>query len=122
MKYLAPLLMAVLPLPACAADLVCVPDTVCIDADCQKGHDDKAEVQLRNWTSAKPVLHSAYGNVPTTGRKGTDLLQWSGRNTDNQIETLSLRPSDMHFTYVIALEPGSVVEKLTSKGHCAVTE
>ena len=95
---------------------------MCIDAQCQKGHDSRAEVRVRGWTSDRAVIHSEYGDVPARRSGGADRMAWSGRNGQGQTETLSLRRADMRFTYVVQLEATSVVQKLTARGRCVVAE
>lgn len=115
------LLSTLLPCAALADDLTCVPDTMCIDAECQAGHDDRATVALRDWTAAKGVLHSDYGDVAVLRQKQAGGVKWSGRNAEGQTETLSVRSSDLHFEYVVQLDATSVTQKLTAKGTCEVT-
>ena len=112
----------VFPFAAVAEDLTCVPDTMCIDKECQAGHDDRETITLRNWTLPRAVLHSAYGDVAVKRAKGADLLRWSGKNSQDQTETLNVRPSDLGFEYVVELDPNSGVEKITAKGGCKVTK
>ena len=116
------LLMTLMQHAAFAEDLTCVPDTLCIDADCQTGHDDRQTVLLRDWTTKRAVLHSDYGDVDVVRTKGASLMQWSGRNDQGQTETLTVEPSSLLFVYVVQLEPTSAVGKLTTKGACKVTK
>lgn len=108
--------------PAFAEDLTCVPTILCIDDECQPGHDDRQTVRLLNWTSKRVVLRSDYGDVPVVRTKRANTTQWSGRNDQGQTETLSVKPSDLSFVYVVELEATSAFEKLTAKGDCMVTK
>ena len=122
MRILLPLLMLMPPLVAFADDLTCVPDTMCIDADCQTGHDDKANVLLRNWTAPRAVLHSDYGDVAVVRTQHGKKVQWSGQNDQGQTETLAVKTPSLHFEYVVQLDATSAIQKLTAKGACKVTK
>lgn len=122
MKAILMLLAAICPLPLLAADLACMPEEICIDATCQNGHDDRELLILRNWDTNAPVLHGRDGDVPMALRSKSRGVEWAGRDDAGNMETLSLRRSDMRFTLVIRLEPVSEAHSLTARGDCAVTK
>jgi hypothetical protein len=108
------------PMAARADSLTCMPATLCIDDDCQNGHDARLAITLQNWTSAHPKLVSDYGNVKMTRGKG-DAMKWTGRNAEGQDESLTVK-ADMTFVHVVTMEPTSAVGTLTAKGRCEVTK
>ena len=116
----AVLVAILLATPAVAGDLVCTPDTLCIDDQCQAGSDPREEVVLRGWDTPTPVLHTQYDDVAVVRSDSTDQLTWTGRNPQAQVVTLTVRPSDGAFSNVISLEDGSAGHSLTARGHCEV--
>ena len=111
---------ALWPVAAVADDLFCSPDTMCFDDDCQAGHDDHRAITLLDWQSASPVLHTVESDVTVTRRDKGGLMQWSGRNADNYLETLTFHPRNGKFSYEFKLEPESAVQRLTARGKCTV--
>lgn len=116
----AVLVAMLLASPAVAGDLVCTPDTMCIDDQCQAGSDPREEVVLRGWDTPNPILHTQYDDVVVVRSDGTDQLTWTGRNPQAQVETLIVRPSDGAFSMVISLDDGSTGQRLTARGYCEV--
>ncbi len=114
------LLVTIWPVAAQAEDLLCSPDTMCIDDDCQAGHDDRRAITLLDWQAASPVLHTREGDLRVKRKDNGGLMQWSGRNAEQQTETLSFRARNGKFTHEIKLEPGSAVDRLTARGKCTV--
>jgi hypothetical protein len=118
-------LIAVLPAvllaaPATAGDLACDPDTYCIDAQCEAGHDPREQVVVRSWDTGQPIFHTRYDDMTVVRRDGVDRLTWTGRNSQGQVEQLTYRPSDGAYTHVITLEDGSAAHSLTARGSCQV--
>ncbi len=108
------------PMAASADSLTCMPATLCIDEDCQDGHDARLAITLQNWTSAHPKLVSDYGGFKMTRAKG-DAMKWTGRDAEGLDETLTVK-ADMTFVHVVTMDPTSAVGTLTAKGKCEVTK
>jgi hypothetical protein len=114
------LLVALFPFAAVADTLACIPDTMCIDEDCQAGHDDKATILVRDWQGPKSVIHTREEDVRVVRKDKPDVMFWSGRNAEQLAETLAVGKSDMRFAYVIRLDATSTVATLTARGACVV--
>jgi hypothetical protein len=99
-----------------AAELWCMPDTLCDATDCKATKDEEMSVRLADMMAATTSLRSQGEDVPMTRKEMGDVVQWDGVNTFGGRETLAWRQSDMAFTYLVRWDD----RKITATGQCEV--
>lgn len=104
-----------------AEDLTCMPAFLCIDDDCEAGHDMRLAIVLTGWNASHPKLISDFGSVAMRPVKRDHPKKWTGTNAEGQTETLTLQ-ADMSYVHLVKMEPTSAFRTLKDKGHCEVTK
>lgn len=117
MKHLI-LLAALLPAPAMAAELWCMPETICTDeTTCSSVTDEELSVRFADLEAAETTLRSHAEDVPMMRHPGTGTVEWMGKNAAGLAEALIWTKADNAFTYTVTLADGAV-RKAT--GYCEV--
>ena len=109
---LALILTAVLlPAPAVAAELWCMPHTVCRwDGTCHATTDEESSVRLHDLDGATSTFRSHAETMVMTRKDGDGVVEWTGTDASGRGEYLIWTLADMSFTYTIT-EPGGAVFK-----------
>ena len=117
MKHLI-LFMALLPAPAMAAELWCMPETICSDeTTCVSTTDEELSVRLADRDAPETTLRAHAEDVPMMRHPGTGSVEWMGTNAAGLAEALIWAQADNAFTYAVTLADGAI-RKAT--GYCEV--
>ena len=96
------LLALLAPGGAMAAQLWCMPDTICrTGGACHATTDTETSVRLNDKDSATPSLRTHAEDVALTRTHNGASVQWQGVSADGADEILAWRPADGSFVYLI---------------------
>ena len=99
-----------------AAELWCMPDTLCNATGCDSTTDEEMSVRLKDLAEQTTTLRTHAEDVVMSRTKEGDVVQWEGKNEYGGKEFLAWRPSDGAFTYLIRWDEG----ESTATGLCEV--
>ena len=117
MKHLL-LSAALLPAPAFAAELWCMPETICSDATtCVSTTDKELSIRFADMDAADTTLRAHDEDVPMMRHPGTGTVEWMGKNAAGLAENVIWTEADGAFTYTVTQADGAV-RKAT--GYCEV--
>ena len=109
---------ALIPGPALAAELWCMPHTLCRwDGTCRATDDEESSVRLHDMQAATSSLRTHAEDVLMTRKPGDGVVEWTGTNTVGNAERLVWTRADMTYTYV-QTEPGG--DTFSATGLCEV--
>jgi len=92
------------PATAQAAELWCMPDTLCNATGCKPTTNEEVSVRLKDVKASSTTLRTHAEDVPMSRSRDGDVVQWQGVNATGGAEFLAWRQSDMEFTYLIRSE------------------
>jgi hypothetical protein len=97
------LLFAALTAPGIskAAELWCMPDTLCNATGCKPTTNEEVSVRLQDLQASTTTLRTHAEDVAMERTRDGDVVQWQGVNANGAAEYLAWRQSDMEFTYLI---------------------
>ena len=85
-------------LPVQAADLWCMPDTICRNGKCHATTDTESSVRLHDPDGKAPVLRADAEDIPMTKTHNGAVVQWEGVNDFGLRKVLAVQASD--YVYV----------------------
>ena len=92
----------IMPLPAQAKDLWCMPDKICVPGTCDFQIDEGASIRLTNLETAAPSLHSRKETIAMSKTfEHLGLSKWKGVNSTGETEVLTVDRKRMWFMYLI---------------------
>jgi len=100
MRNILILLAFLAPGGAAAAELWCMPDTLCRNDVCKPTTDEESSVRLNDLDSATPTLRMNANDIPMTRTAKGDTVQWQGDDPDGGTDVLAWRPSDGAYVLV----------------------
>lgn len=111
--------MAVLaPAPVLAAELWCMPETICnVDMDCHSTTDEESSVRLNDLNAVSASLRTHAEDVSVQRNEADGVVQWLGTNSNGNQELLVWTMADNAFTYKISFSDGQVWK---ANGYCEV--
>ena len=111
MRLILTLMAALLPLPAMAAKLWCMPHTFCTwDGTCRPTADEESSVRLHDMEGETSTFRTHAETVTMTRKPGDGVVEWTGADASGRAEYLIWTVADMTYTYTIT-EPGGAVFK-----------
>ena len=116
MKHLI-LLAALMPLPAAAAELWCMPETLCRGEDCQSTTDEETSVRLADMEAPATTMRAHAEDVPMARKEAGDLVEWTGTNSGGATEVLIWTRADNAFTHTVTQADGA---SRKAHGYCEV--
>jgi len=117
MRLLA-VITALVPLPGLAAELWCMPSTICrADGSCHPTDDQESSIRLQDMDAATSSLRSNAQDVAMTRRQTGEFVEWRGVNQSGDAEYLLWRRADMVYNHTIALRDGGTFKAV---GHCEI--
>ena len=111
------LLAALLPAPAMAAELWCMPETICRGEECHSTTDEETSVRFANMDAGETTMRAHAEDVPMTRQDGDTTVEWSGTNSGGVAEYLIWTRADNAFTYVVTHADGKTRK---ANGYCEV--
>lgn len=84
---------------ATAADLWCMPDSICRGERCVVPQSEEESVRLTDADGARPVLRSDGEDVPMRAVRDGATVEWRGHNGAGATETLAWVRADGSFVY-----------------------
>jgi hypothetical protein len=114
------LLAFMLPLPAHATDLWCMPDKICAGDNCAIAFDEESSLRLTDPDGANPSLRSHAETIPMTKTHNADTVQWEGVDDHGEPEILAYRPATMRFTYLVGRDDLADYAQYKATGVCEV--
>jgi hypothetical protein len=107
-----------LPLPASAAELWCMPDTICNSAGkCHRTTDEETSIRLNDLAAPKASLRSNAEDVPMHRTENSTVLVWRGTNSWKASEELVVTKAGGSFTYTVKGKQGTGFK---ATGQCEV--
>lgn len=107
-----------LPLPLQAAELWCMPDTICdLGGSCQRTTDEESSVRLSDLAAPKASLRSNAEDVAMQRTENNTVLIWRGTNSSKAAEELVVTKADQSFTYTVKGADGTGFK---ATGQCEV--
>jgi hypothetical protein len=94
----------VIPPTAHAAELWCMPDTLCNPTGCKPTTNEEVSVRLKDVKARSTTLRTHAEDVAMSRTRVGDVVQWQGMNESGGAEYLAWRQSDMEFTYLVRSE------------------
>lgn len=116
MKHLI-LLAGLMPAPALAAELWCMPQTICRGDDCQATTDEESSIRFVDMDAGETALRSHAEDVPMARTDGGETVTWAGTNSGGVAEQVIWTRADNAFTYTVTHADGST---RTATGFCEV--
>jgi hypothetical protein len=118
MRKILTVLALLLPVPSFAAELWCMPETICRgDGICNSTTDEESSLRLHNLKAKKTTMRSHTETVPMTRKKAGDAVEWRGKNERGDTEYVIWSKATNAFTYTISAPDGAVWK---STGYCEV--
>jgi hypothetical protein len=114
------LLAFMLPLPAYATDLWCMPDKICAGDNCAIEFDEESSLRLTDPDGPAPSLRSHAETIAMTQTHDADTVQWEGMNDHGEPEILAYRPATMRFTYLVGRDDIADYAQYKATGVCEV--
>ncbi len=111
------LLAALMPAPAFAAELWCMPETICRGEECHSTTDEESSVRLADMDAAQTTMRAHAEDVPMTRTDGDAAVEWSGTNSGAAAEVLIWTRADNAFTYTVTHADGT---SRKANGYCEV--
>ena len=115
------LLAALLPAPAMAAELWCMPETICRGEECHSTTDEETSVRFADMNAGETTMRAHAEDVPMTRANGDSdgdtTVEWSGTNSGGVAEYLIWTRADNAFTYVVTHADGKTRK---ANGYCEV--
>ena len=111
------LLATLLPAPAMAAELWCMPETICRGGECHSTTDEETSVRFADMEAAQTTMRAHAEDVPMTRASGDTAVEWSGINSGGAAEYLIWTRADNAFTYLISQTDGRIRK---ANGTCEV--
>jgi hypothetical protein len=117
MKHLI-LLAALLPAPAFAAELWCMPETICSDeTTCVSTTDEELSIRVADMDADTTTLRAHAEDIAMMRHPGDGSVEWMGSNAAGLAEYVVWTEADRAFTYTLTLADGAM-RKAT--GYCEV--
>ncbi|GLS87797.1 hypothetical protein GCM10010873_27710 [Cypionkella aquatica] len=118
MRMILTLIAALLPAPAMAAELWCMPDTLCnAKGKCHATTDEESSIRLHNLAAKKTTMRSHAETIPMKRQKAGSALEWRGTNESGGREYVIWSKTSNAFTYTVSATDGAVWK---SSGVCEV--
>ncbi len=112
------MLVALLPAPGFAAELWCMPDTICRpNGKCHATTDEESSLRLQDMVTKKTTMRSHAETIAMTRKKSGTAVEWRGTSASGDREYVIWSKVTNAFTYSIADPDGSVWK---STGVCEV--
>lgn len=116
MKHLI-LLAGLLPAPAMAAELWCMPETICRGDDCVSTTDEESSIRFADLDAAETTLRSDAEDIAMTRKDGAEAVEWVGTNALGAAEFVIWTRADNAFTYTVTQTDGAIRKAV---GYCEV--
>ena len=87
-----------LPAPAMAYDLWCMPDKICYGTKCKANTDEEVSVRITDADGAKPIMRAFAEDVPMVQTVDSDSVGFTGSNEFQITMILDLNAADMTYT------------------------
>ena len=118
MRKILTLIAALTPAPAMAAELWCMPETICrADGRCKSTTDEETSLRLANLAAKKTTMRSHVETIAMQRQKAGTAVEWRGTNERGGMEYVIWSKTTDAFTYTISDTDGSVWK---STGYCEV--
>jgi len=99
MHKILTLIAVLMPAPAIAAELWCMPDRICHGTKCKANTDEEVSVRITDPDGPKPMMRAFAEDVPMVQSTEGDLVRFNGTNEFQVNMILDLNPADM--TYIM---------------------
>lgn len=118
MRKILVLTAALLPAPAMAAELWCMPDTICrANGKCHATTDEESSLRVQDMKAKKTTMRSHAETVSMLRQKAGSAVEWRGTNERGGREYVIWSKTTNAFTYTISGSDGAVWK---STGVCEV--
>ena len=118
MRKILLILAALLPAPAMAAELWCMPETICrADGSCKSTMDEETSLRLADMDADATTMRVHAETIPMARTQGQGVVEWAGTNTGGGAEYVIWTQADNAFTYT-ETHPSGDLWKAT--GYCEV--
>jgi hypothetical protein len=114
------LLALLIPIPAHAVDLWCMPDKICAGENCAIEFDEESSLRLTDPNGANPSLRSHAETIAMTKTHNADTVQWEGTDAQGEPEILAYRPATRRFTYLVGRDDLADYAQYKATGVCEV--
>jgi hypothetical protein len=112
------LIAALLPAPALAAELWCMPESLCKpDGKCRSTTDEESSLRLHDLTKKKTTMRSHAETIPMKRTESGTAVEWRGRNERGGKEYVIWSSTAKSFTYTVTDKDGAIWK---SVGFCEV--
>ena len=118
MHRILTLMAALLPMPAMAAELWCMPDTLCrADGSCRATTDEESSIRLADLQAESSTLRADAQDIALTRLTGGTVIEWAGTDDMGRAVSLIWTVEGMAYTYTITETGGGVFK---DSGVCEV--
>lgn len=118
MRRILIVMAALMPLPAVAAELWCMPHTLCRpDGSCQATTDEESSIRLQDLQAERSPLRADAEDIVLTRKTGGTVVEWAGTDGMGRAVDLIWTVADMGYTYTITEQGGAVFKDI---GVCEV--
>ena len=112
------LIAGLMPAPAMAAELWCMPETICRwDGSCTSTTDEETSLRLADVDAQATTLRVHAETIPMLPQKGDGVVEWAGTNVGGGAEYVIWTTADNAFTYTETQTSGDVWK---ATGYCEV--
>jgi hypothetical protein len=111
------LMAALLPTPALADELWCMPQTICRGEACVETNDEESSIRFADMDAAETTLRTHAEDVTMTRSETDSGAEWSGTNAGGAAESVIWTWADDSFTYTVTHADGTT---RTASGTCEV--
>lgn len=118
MRQIVILMATLLPLPAVAAELWCMPHTICRpDGSCRATADEESSIRLKDLQAERSTMRANVEDILLTRKTGGTVVEWEGTDGMGRAVDLIWTVADMGYTYTITEEGGALFKDI---GVCEV--
>ena len=111
------LIAVLLPAPAMAYDVWCMPDKICYGTKGKANTDEEVSVRITDADGAKPIMRAFAEDVPMVQTADSNSVRFIGSNEFQITMILDLNPADMTYTMASRL---LAKDDITYAGLCEV--
>jgi hypothetical protein len=118
MRHIVIVIATLLPFPGIAAELWCMPDTLCRpDGSCRATTDEESSIRLADLQAESSTLRADAEDIVLTRLTGGTVVEWAGTDGFGRAISLIWTVDDMGYTYSITESGGAVFK---DSGVCEV--
>lgn len=117
MRKILTVLALLLPAPSFAAELWCMPETICRGDECVSTTDEESSIRFADMDTKTTTLRSHAEDVMMTRKDGAEAVEWSGVNAAGLAEYVVWTRADNAYTYTVTGSDGAVRKAV---GYCEV--